>query len=853
MTSVKHVKIHDPQQIKLIDYLAQQEGLSSDDISTLLRSIEAHDLLTAFRTVSQNLPRVLPWLVTIDPKVWSQEKIDLWVTICRAIEAHHETLQKLIPDFGTVNDERKNGPLHGSIKDYPLYCALWTNPGKGVRKEAFYYLQALFIHAQECFRIYNAKLDKSYKSVVTGSSRLIRQLGHRRKLVSNFNDFPSDLLPIDHFHLSIKAILDRPEFADNDLLVIIERLAAYSLGLRGGYTRTRSKNLRPALVTKVQQGDPLDESLPGITIRHSSLESEEADEAYAQGCAPDEACAGPQFFAQDEFIQEDGGLSLVAKIMQTKNLHRHLACANQQLPPRWDRINYQDTSQFFTGIKHLIEGKHPDITKDRENGNFALAGLLAIMYWTSSLYDRAIKTRICHTVDQFPKSIDPNTIYIACKDQILALAPPELNQRRKASATWQLYLEPVAKFITLPMGSLFQQQASNWLDIVSKEIKKRSIRLFPERGQDLKAAIKDFLKKINSTSKTRLTEKRIASHMIQLTGDQSQDSADAAFIFGRYPPAGQRTSLYYYAPQITLLQATYKDVCEKIEKAFPHIEIKDNLKLETPHDSNKSILTKCDRIGSEICPRKETVALLVSDLKAMVAYHRKSRMPNQAIIDYHNAFTSYCVMLVGFATGYRAVRDPFYSISEIDFETGFAAIADKDSNDQYNARLVWLPKVCQDQIRNYETHRNALADHLIFTNQDLAKEIISANQTQLSDWGRRKKGDQGENSDTKHSPFFFYLNNKWAPVKVKPSSLQDSIKWTYDLPLNSNRHYLRTHLREEQVPGEIVDAFLGHWDRGKEPFGRYSSLSPHQFRKALEIPLTKLLAEAGWKAIRGLR
>ncbi|MDH5766975.1 MAG: hypothetical protein OEZ38_13265, partial [Gammaproteobacteria bacterium] len=71
-----------------------------------------------------------------------------------------------------------------------------------------------------------------------------------------------------------------------------------------------------------------------------------------------------------------------------------------------------------------------------------------------------------------------------------------------------------------------------------------------------------------------------------------------------------------------------------------------------------------------------------------------------------------------------------------------------------------------------------------------------------------------------------------------------------DLPLNFNRHYLRTRLREEGVAGEVIDAFMGHWELGQEPFGRYSSLSPIEYRSEIKNPLERILADDQWQVIK---
>jgi len=87
---------------------------------------------------------------------------------------------------------------------------------------------------------------------------------------------------------------------------------------------------------------------------------------------------------------------------------------------------------------------------------------------------------------------------------------------------------------------------------------------------------------------------------------------------------------------------------------------------------------------------------------------------------------------------------------------------------------------------------------------------------------------------------------------VTPYETKKEISWSYPLPLNTKRHYLRTRLREKGVTGEIVDAFMGHWYTGQEPHGRFSTLSPQFFKQQIDAPLSTLLRDDGWVAIPGL-
>lgn len=42
------------------------------------------------------------------------------------------------------------------------------------------------------------------------------------------------------------------------------------------------------------------------------------------------------------------------------------------------------------------------------------------------------------------------------------------------------------------------------------------------------------------------------------------------------------------------------------------------------------------------------------------------------------------------------------------------------------------------------------------------------------------------------------------------------------LPANIDRHYLRSKLSQLECPAEMIDYFMGHWERGEEPYHRHS-------------------------------
>ncbi|WP_162622647.1 tyrosine-type recombinase/integrase [Salinisphaera orenii] len=230
-----------------------------------------------------------------------------------------------------------------------------------------------------------------------------------------------------------------------------------------------------------------------------------------------------------------------------------------------------------------------------------------------------------------------------------------------------------------------------------------------------------------------------------------------------------------------------------------------------------------ERVGSNVCPddgakigqRVGFYGYFVRDLRAALNYTRTRRHEPAFTAAFHNTYTTYCVSMLAAATGYRAVKNPLQDILALDSRTGWLVISDKDFADHRNARLVWVPPLISRQLEAYATYRSVIIRLL------------------------------GLNDEA--PGFFFFLNEKRLSRPVAPHSLAAAIDWTYKLPLNANRHLLRTRLTEKGLPGEVVDAHMGHWDLGEEPYGPYSALSPHDFKDEVAPVLNELIDTQGWR------
>jgi len=57
---------------------------------------------------------------------------------------------------------------------------------------------------------------------------------------------------------------------------------------------------------------------------------------------------------------------------------------------------------------------------------------------------------------------------------------------------------------------------------------------------------------------------------------------------------------------------------------------------------------------------------------------------------------------------------------------------------------------------------------------------------------------------------------------------------------------------EQKVNGELINAFMGHWGIGQEPWGKFSSSSPLELLEQISPYIDKFLEILGFEVVEGL-
>lgn len=479
--------------------------------------------------------------------------------------------------------------------------------------------------------------------------------------------------------------------------------------------------------------------------------------------------------------------------------------SNSFLPGRWESLNEYERGLV---LRALFENR-------LGSENTRLHVLLVLL--TGRPLESISRTLVVQNRSQLPKTFtDPERIYLIRDDQAWASAVPEPPERRKLEAEWAPHMESTENQFIAPIPDAYWQILGPRVESAARRVRKKSGILFAKNlsTESVAEEIAIEIKKINKSTGSRITLKRIQTCVFEGLIHQTTDTVDASLVTGRTLPTGQSANLYYHTRAVETLAADYVDVVNTWLV---------NLGLSSPSMAPANLDFGLPRVGSPFCVRLEVMRDVVSRLRAQIAEYRKTAYSRANIRRFHNLFTAYAILQVMWSTGFRAVRDPIAHPYEFNERRGFVIIADKVDDNLGHSRLVYLPEVVIEQLRRYETHRQHMKLRLNEVGVEAPIETC-----------------------------FVFLDAKLQSEFATPKRLADEIQWTFPWPLNVSRHTLRGFLRDQGVPGYLVDVFMGHWGVGTEPLAKFSSLDLFEMKNRIVPATAAFLDELGFEVEVGL-
>jgi len=306
--------------------------------------------------------------------------------------------------------------------------------------------------------------------------------------------------------------------------------------------------------------------------------------------------------------------------------------------------------------------------------------------------------------------------------------------------------------------------------------------------ESIREEISSIISFINKKSGARLTIDRVAGDLnsrLRLTGI---DPAEIALICGH--TAAQCPSLFYYSVERARISAIHwKDN----EFLFGKAEI------TTTYPAK---ITTTKRIGTQLKSKGNLVGKYFNEQKKYIESLRS--MTNYNLFKFHNEITLYTYQVLSLATGHRPVTSPFELRSDIDLIRKTIWISDKETRSGLSARIIGLASTACLQITFYDQHLESLYRSLILERHPSAAKIQLACESK--------------------SPYLFRFDGS-TTSHLTPKYLVKIMSDRWPLPLNWQRHFLRTELRNNGVCGDDVNALMGHAKFGEESFGAFSGYS----------------------------
>jgi hypothetical protein len=371
---------------------------------------------------------------------------------------------------------------------------------------------------------------------------------------------------------------------------------------------------------------------------------------------------------------------------------------------------------------------------------------------------------------------------------------------------------------------------------------------------DFKIALKSFFKHLRKKHPWMEINQNLVESYLLNASLQRYDVVFSAYFTSKRTRYSH-TQLFYTRLPEKLIQKRFTEFWNSKFVAMEHAS--QNLEkcecwpsTEEGNDQNGVTQNKAERfIGSALVPKKEVVAKIVADFTNSLSSPPSNEF--EEILSYHKDYTLYTMMFLSYATGYRGVHALLPSWRLISHDQKWLAISDKDDEDASHTRITYLSPLIRKQLQHYLAHLTNFINQILSKDAVLYSKLIDS----LRDWKvnlRYRTSDKRFVFDNEGANCFFSVN---AKMKVSLLSLNAFFDHLYthrkaELPANGGRHLLRTEALKNDIPSDVLNAFLGHFIYGKEPHSAFSALATYEIEHAMEDFLERHLSSLGFTPLK---
>ncbi|MDL0432327.1 hypothetical protein QPM17_14375 [Marinobacter sp. TBZ242] len=609
-------------------------------------------------------------------------------------------------------------------------------------------------------------------------------------------------------------MLDRRRLSGNDIryLVELQRFFKHFLGDGQIVRRHRRTSADRQVWSLTSDWEPLDKDSDtevdqSKTVRiHTTRPSEvKTTKHFLAGNAPDELDDATLLLETGEQAKPELGERSDALLRKLQPQRAACRRVNSVLPGRWESLSEYELNLILESLVF------------RRSGLPTVRLFILLLLLTGRAPEVVLRARVVKSRDQLPQDFkNSEDIYLVADERTWVCGTLKPKDRRELKSGWHKYFEESRQELTFRIPDQFWQVMALTVKSAGGRATSKSAALFSRRVKldGIINRVNSRLKDLKRSTGSRLTVKRIQNLLFDSLMNVSTDLIDVCLITGKHPPFGPSAAIYYHTRAAEQLAEYYDRVVVSWARAMGGATRPDQ-----PELSGASV----SRVGSPLSIRSDVMRAVVVSLQEQLQEYRKVIDQPSYLWRFHNLYTAYVNLMLLWATGYRAVRDPIADPSELNRKRGFVVISDKEGDDMGHSRVVYLPERMIRQLDCYEAHRLALSRRL-----------------------------QMAGCKVTLSTFLWFLTSKYETVPATPKELAAEIVWVFPWPLNTSRHTLRGYLRDRDVPGDLVDTFMGHWGIGTEPWARHSALDPYAFKEAVGPVIDELLESLGFDVLEGI-
>jgi len=394
---------------------------------------------------------------------------------------------------------------------------------------------------------------------------------------------------------------------------------------------------------------------------------------------------------------------------------------------------------------------------------------------------------------------------------------------------------------TLPIVKSFAVSTPPLLDLALSRLEPVGHKLFQ---RDYEAEFGQVLSAINLTRGTALNPERVGRMIARFVAQLGGRDRVYELYFRGMPP-NQHNPCVYSAVSVRQLQKLHTEACARMYR----LAGRPDLVTESGPVLSNMVAEEDLFVGSLHAPIRASVRSTVR--AAIDTVRRLASEAHTSFVEQHNAYTAYLAFFLLATTGLRAVSSFLPARFDVDGATGLCFVSDKDNDAYEQARIVWLHPTLLRQLDEYRAHVTRLRQYLALTSPQGISQLDGQRRTPpLSRHTSPNRTYDLELLGKDGVPTLFLLTAEGGQLTPTfPAELQSLLGDTWQLRLGALRHFVRTELLRLSLPGEVINAALGHGERGEAPWGALSSLPPISWRRRLGEALVQIIADAGFEVL----